>query len=144
MLLFGSIVYIMHSFFLPCVIQYYSSEASTEYHAPAAVSLSCRLRFRKWYKQLLLSRKRHFEPVPELDVELPKTEVTLVANDPTNRIRFRSFVQQSISALSPLNVKPALDQEVELMGLTTNYRDYTEQSSQPDSASPSSSSNTNL
>ena len=85
--------------------------------------LSCRLRLGKWYAQLLLSRKSQLEPASNLDRDIPQSEVTLVADRVTNQIRFKSFLQQSTSALSP---QSDLDQGEELMGVVPTKGIYNE------------------
>ena len=87
------------------------------YCAPAVVSPSCRLRLRKWYAQLLLSRKSQLEPASDLDGDFPQSEVTLDADHAINQIPFKSFLQRSMSVLRQQGDKPAPDQGVELMGV---------------------------
>ena len=99
--------------------------------------MSCRLHFKKWYNQLFLSRKSQHEPIPDLDGGLPKSEVTIVANSSTIPIRFRSFLQQTMSALNPLSDRP--NQGVELAGVMERHN---EERSGPYSASLSIDSNT--
>lgn len=109
------------------------------------MSPSCRRRLRKWYAQLLLSRTSQLEPASDLDGDFPQSEVTLVADHSTNQIRFKSFLQRSMSVLSPRGHTPAPDLGVELTGVrAARYNEYREPSSRPDldSASLTSDSNT--
>ena len=87
------------------------------YCTSAVVSPSCRLRLRKWYAQLLLSRKSQLEPASDLDGDFPQSEVTLDADHAINQIPFKSFLQRSMSVLRQQGDKPAPDQGVELMGV---------------------------
>ena len=83
----------------------------------AVVFSFCRLQLRKWYAQLLLSRKSQLESASDLDRAFPQFKVTLVADHAIIQKQFNSFLQQSTSVLSPQGDKPAPDQGVELMGV---------------------------
>ena len=89
------------------------------------VSILHRLQLRKWYAELLLSRKSQLEPSSDLDGDFPQSEVTLVADHATNQNQFKSFLQQSTPVLTPQGDKPAPDQGVELIGVVpTMYNEY--------------------
>ena len=116
---------------------------SLQLHASAVAASPCRVRLRKWHAQLQLSRKSQLEPSTDSVGYFPTTEVTLVANNPTNQIRFKSFLRRS---MSPLGDKPDADQGVELMGMRvkTEYNDFTELLVRPDHESTSSPSDSNI
>ena len=94
------------------------------------VSILHRLRLRKWYAQLLLSRKSQLEPASDLDGDFPQSEVTLVADHTTNQNQFKNFLQRSTPVLTPQSDKTAPHQRVELMGVVpTMYNEYKDPSS---------------
>ena len=83
----------------------------------AVVFSFCRLQLRKWYAQLLLSRKSQLESVSDANGDFPQSKVTLVADHAIIQNQFNSFLQRSMSVLRQQGDKPAPDQGVELMGV---------------------------
>ena len=115
---------------------------SLQLHASVVAASPCRVRLRKWHAQLRLSRKSQPEPSSDSAGDFPATEVTLIANNPTNQIRFKSLLRRS---MSPRGDKPDSDQGVQLMGVVkTEYNDFTGLLVRPDHDSTSSPSDSNI
>ena len=71
---------------------------------------SCKLQLRKWYAQLLFSRKSQLESASDVNGDFPQAKVTLVADRAIIQNQINSFLQQSTSVLNPQGDKLAPDQ----------------------------------